>query len=93
VASGKFSIIVCTVYRLQSQTGHPDSTLELIRSLNKLRQDEGSLRYGAIHYLWNDTNVFSYVREHEGNDRLIICLFDIYFTTTFYKTIIMNVDK
>jgi len=57
---------------VENQQGHPDSTLEFIRSMNKLRQDEGSLRYGAIHYLLNDTNVFSYIREHEGNNRILV---------------------
>ncbi|MEE6474145.1 hypothetical protein FKM82_010285 [Ascaphus truei] len=51
---------------VKAQKTKPDSTLNLYRELNILRNNELPIHRGWLCYLWNDSNVFAYVRELDG---------------------------
>ncbi|XP_025020160.1 neutral and basic amino acid transport protein rBAT isoform X2 [Python bivittatus] len=54
------------------QQNHPNSTLNLYRELNSLRSNELPIHRGWTCYIWNDTNVFVYVRELDGLDQVFM---------------------
>uniref|UniRef100_A0A1W7RE84 Amino acid transporter heavy chain SLC3A1 n=1 Tax=Agkistrodon contortrix contortrix TaxID=8713 RepID=A0A1W7RE84_AGKCO len=54
------------------QQNHPNSTLNLYRQLNSLRSSELPIHRGWTCYIWNDTNVFVYVRELDGLDQVFM---------------------
>ena len=54
---------------MQSQSGQDDGIWKKLQELTKLRSSEKSLQFGAIHYGFTDAHVFSFTREHEGNNR------------------------
>nr|XP_009509593.1 PREDICTED: neutral and basic amino acid transport protein rBAT [Phalacrocorax carbo] len=49
-----------------------NSTLNLYRELISLRNDELPIHRGWMCYIWNDSNVFVYVRELDGLDRVFM---------------------
>ncbi|NWI61795.1 SLC31 protein, partial [Calyptomena viridis] len=49
-----------------------NSTLNLYRQLTILRNDELPINRGWMCYIWNDSNVFVYVRELDGLDRVFM---------------------
>ncbi|XP_065535575.1 amino acid transporter heavy chain SLC3A1 [Lathamus discolor] len=49
-----------------------NSTLNLYRELTSLRNNELPLHRGWMCYIWNDSNVFVYVRELDGLDRVFL---------------------
>ncbi|XP_030051663.1 LOW QUALITY PROTEIN: amino acid transporter heavy chain SLC3A1 [Microcaecilia unicolor] len=51
------------------QQDEHNSTLGLYRELNLLRQEELPIHRGWMCSIWNDTNIFAYVRELDGLDR------------------------
>ncbi|XP_063158907.1 amino acid transporter heavy chain SLC3A1 isoform X2 [Candoia aspera] len=51
------------------QQNHTTSTLNLYRELNSLRSNELPIHRGWTCYIWNDTNIFVYVRELDGLDQ------------------------
>ncbi|XP_010177868.1 PREDICTED: neutral and basic amino acid transport protein rBAT [Mesitornis unicolor] len=54
------------------QTTWSNSTLNLYRELTLLRSNELPLHRGWMCYIWNDSNVFVYVRELDGLDRVFM---------------------
>ena len=54
---------------MQSQSELDDGIWKKLQELTKLRSSEKSLQFGATHYGFTNTDVFSYTREHEGNSR------------------------
>ncbi|XP_078086663.1 amino acid transporter heavy chain SLC3A1-like [Mustelus asterias] len=51
---------------------HQNSTLTLYRELSFLRQNELPIHRGWMCYIWNDTDVFAYVRELDGLDTVFL---------------------
>ncbi|KAM6367129.1 amino acid transporter heavy chain SLC3A1 isoform 2-T3 [Alca torda] len=49
-----------------------NSTLNLYRELASLRSNELPIQRGWMCYIWNDSNVFVYVRELDGLDRVFM---------------------
>ncbi|NWR67079.1 SLC31 protein, partial [Bucorvus abyssinicus] len=49
-----------------------NSTLNLYRELTSLRNNELPIHRGWMCYIWNDSNVFVYVRELDGLDRVFM---------------------
>ncbi|XP_071891842.1 amino acid transporter heavy chain SLC3A1 isoform X1 [Anas platyrhynchos] len=49
-----------------------NSTLSLYRELTSLRNNELPIHRGWMCYVWNDSNVFVYVRELDGLDRVFM---------------------
>ncbi|XP_078413315.1 amino acid transporter heavy chain SLC3A1 [Cetorhinus maximus] len=49
-----------------------NSTLTLYRELSFLRQNELPIHRGWMCYIWNDTDVFAYVRELDGLDSVFL---------------------
>ncbi|NWW88738.1 SLC31 protein, partial [Rhynochetos jubatus] len=49
-----------------------NSTLNLYRALTSLRNNELPIQRGWMCYVWNDSNVFVYVRELDGLDRVFM---------------------
>ncbi|NXM79290.1 SLC31 protein, partial [Serilophus lunatus] len=49
-----------------------NSTLNLYRELTLLRRNELPINRGWMCYIWNDSNVFVYVRELDGLDRVFM---------------------
>lgn len=56
----------------QVQKTQPNSTLNLYRELNLLRNNELPIHRGWMCYIWNDSNVFVYLRELDGLDTVFI---------------------
>nr|XP_033791758.1 neutral and basic amino acid transport protein rBAT isoform X2 [Geotrypetes seraphini] len=54
---------------VEVQKDQPNSTLRLYRELNLLRRGELPMHRGWMCYIWNDTNIFAYVRELDGFDK------------------------
>ncbi|NXW05481.1 SLC31 protein, partial [Fregetta grallaria] len=54
---------------VEIQMTGPNSTLNLYRELTLLRNNELPIHRGWMCYIWNDSNVFVYVRELDGLDR------------------------
>lgn len=57
---------------LQVQQIQQNSTLNLYRELSSLRTNELPIHRGWMCYIWNDSNVFAYVRELDGLDRVFM---------------------
>lgn len=49
-----------------------NSTLHLYRELTSLRNNELPIHRGWMCYIWNDSNVFVYVRELDGLDTVFL---------------------
>jgi glycosidase len=60
---------------VESQQNETDGgSVGLIKNLTILRNTEGSLRFGKIHFTYTTGNIFSFVREHQGFDRILVLL-------------------
>ncbi|NWY38906.1 SLC31 protein, partial [Sylvia atricapilla] len=57
---------------VEIQSAWANSTLGLYRALTSLRNDELPLNRGWMCHIWNDSNVFVYVRELDGLDRVFM---------------------
>uniref|UniRef100_A0A8C3T487 Amino acid transporter heavy chain SLC3A1 n=1 Tax=Chelydra serpentina TaxID=8475 RepID=A0A8C3T487_CHESE len=57
---------------VEVQKTQPNSTLNLYRELNLLRSNELPIHRGWMCYIWNDSNVFVYLRELDGLDTVFI---------------------
>ncbi|NXN92568.1 SLC31 protein, partial [Rhinopomastus cyanomelas] len=57
---------------VEIQMSLSNSTLNLYRELTSLRSNELPLQRGWMCYVWNDSNVFVYVRELDGLDRVFM---------------------
>ncbi|NXP56564.1 SLC31 protein, partial [Heliornis fulica] len=57
---------------VQIQMTWSNSTLNLYRELTLLRNNELPIHRGWMCYIWNDRNVFVYVRELDGLDRVFM---------------------
>ncbi|KAG8584231.1 hypothetical protein GDO81_008745 [Engystomops pustulosus] len=60
------------VVNVEVQKTKPDSTLNLYRDLLKLRKNELPLHRGWLCYAWKDNNVFAYVREIDGLNKVFM---------------------
>uniref|UniRef100_A0A6J0UDC0 Amino acid transporter heavy chain SLC3A1 n=1 Tax=Pogona vitticeps TaxID=103695 RepID=A0A6J0UDC0_9SAUR len=54
------------------QQTQQNSTLNLYRELSSLRTNELPIHRGWMCYIWNDSNVFAYVRELDGLNRVFM---------------------
>lgn len=59
---------------MQGQSEDPGSLLTLFRRLSDLRSKERSLLYRDIHILSSGTDLFSYVRQWDQNERFLVVL-------------------
>uniref|UniRef100_A0A8C8RN04 Amino acid transporter heavy chain SLC3A1 n=1 Tax=Pelusios castaneus TaxID=367368 RepID=A0A8C8RN04_9SAUR len=59
---------------VEVQKTQPNSTLNLYRELNLLRKNELPIHRGWMCYIWNDSNVFVYLRELDGLDRVFMMI-------------------
>ncbi|NXL09954.1 SLC31 protein, partial [Mesembrinibis cayennensis] len=57
---------------VEMQMTWSNSTLNLYRELTSLRNNELPIHRGWMCYIWNDSNVFAYVRELDGLDRVFM---------------------
>ncbi|NXT73578.1 SLC31 protein, partial [Zapornia atra] len=57
---------------VEIQMTRSNSTLNLYRELTFLRNNELPIHRGWMCYIWNDRNVFAYVRELDGLDRVFM---------------------
>ncbi|XP_033916850.1 amino acid transporter heavy chain SLC3A1 [Melopsittacus undulatus] len=57
---------------VEMQMTWSNSTLNLYRELTSLRDNELPIHRGWMCYIWNDSNVFVYVREMDGLDRVFL---------------------
>ncbi|XP_071595576.1 amino acid transporter heavy chain SLC3A1 [Heliangelus exortis] len=57
---------------VEIQVTWSNSTLNLYRELTSLRSNELPISRGWMCYIWNDSNVFVYVRELDGLDRIFM---------------------
>ncbi|XP_069810262.1 amino acid transporter heavy chain SLC3A1 [Dendropsophus ebraccatus] len=57
---------------VEVQRAEPNSTLNLYRELIKLRKNELPLHRGWLCYAWRDANIFAYVREFDGMDKVFM---------------------
>ncbi|XP_075060236.1 amino acid transporter heavy chain SLC3A1 isoform X2 [Mixophyes fleayi] len=57
---------------VEVQKSKSDSTLNLYRDITKLRKNELPLHRGWLCYAWNDDNVFAYVREIDGLNKVFM---------------------
>ncbi|NXE76841.1 SLC31 protein, partial [Cochlearius cochlearius] len=57
---------------VETQRNWSNSTLNLYRELTLLRSDELPIHRGWMCYVWNDSNVFVYVRELDGLERVFM---------------------
>ncbi|XP_041036838.1 neutral and basic amino acid transport protein rBAT [Carcharodon carcharias] len=57
---------------VEVETKQQNSTLTLYRQLSFLRQNELPVHRGWMCYIWNDTDVFAYVRELDGLDSVFL---------------------
>ncbi|XP_009471308.1 PREDICTED: neutral and basic amino acid transport protein rBAT [Nipponia nippon] len=57
---------------VEMQMSWSNSTLNLYRELTSLRNNELPIHRGWMCYVWNDSNVFVYVRELDGLDRVFM---------------------
>ncbi|XP_053565327.1 neutral and basic amino acid transport protein rBAT [Bombina bombina] len=66
---------------VEAQKTEPHSTLNLYRELNILRKKELPIHRGWLCYLWNDTNVFAYVRELDGLSKTFMIVLNFWTDT------------
>ncbi|XP_061481399.1 amino acid transporter heavy chain SLC3A1 [Rhineura floridana] len=64
------------------QQGQPNSTLNLYRDLSSLHTNELPILRGWMCYVWNDSNVFVYVRELDGLDQVFMMVLNFGLATT-----------
>uniref|UniRef100_A0A8D0GD98 Amino acid transporter heavy chain SLC3A1 n=1 Tax=Sphenodon punctatus TaxID=8508 RepID=A0A8D0GD98_SPHPU len=64
------------------QKNQPNSTLNLYRALNSLRSNELPIHRGWMCYIWNDSNVFAYVRELDGLNQVFMMVLNFGQQTT-----------
>ncbi|XP_008113929.1 amino acid transporter heavy chain SLC3A1 [Anolis carolinensis] len=64
------------------QQSQPNSTLNLYRELNSLRNNELPIQRGWMCYIWNDSDVFVYVREMDGLDQVFMMVLNFGQETT-----------
>ncbi|XP_075720692.1 amino acid transporter heavy chain SLC3A1 [Rhinoderma darwinii] len=57
---------------VEVQMSKPDSTLNLYREIIQLRKTELPLHRGWLCYVWTDDNVFAYVREIDGLNKVFM---------------------
>ncbi|NXO34965.1 SLC31 protein, partial [Locustella ochotensis] len=57
---------------VEIQSSWSNSTLSLYRALTSLRKDELPMNRGWMCYIWNNSNVFVYVRELDGLNRVFM---------------------
>ncbi|XP_078505804.1 amino acid transporter heavy chain SLC3A1 [Lissotriton helveticus] len=57
-----------TAINVENQKAHPNSSLNLYRELSLLRQNELPIHRGWMCHIYNDKDVFAYVREFDGLD-------------------------
>ncbi|NWR16156.1 SLC31 protein, partial [Emberiza fucata] len=57
---------------VETQSAWSNSTLGLYRALTLLRNEELPMNRGWMCHVWNDSNVFVYVRELDGMDRVFM---------------------
>ncbi|XP_029449198.1 neutral and basic amino acid transport protein rBAT [Rhinatrema bivittatum] len=67
---------------VEVQKSLPNSTLYLYRELNLLRQGELPIQRGWMCHIWNDTNIFAYVRELDGLDNVFMLVLNFGSTST-----------
>lgn len=67
---------------LQVQTNEWNSTLEIYRKLSSLRANELPIHRGWMCYIWNDSNIFVYVRELDGLDQVFMMVLNFGMETT-----------
>ncbi|NXW51259.1 SLC31 protein, partial [Nyctiprogne leucopyga] len=71
-----------------------NSTLNLYRELTLLRNNELPIHRGWMCYIWNDSNVFVYVRELDGLDRVFMMVLNFGQESTIdLKAIIPNLPS
>lgn len=66
----------------QVQKEQQNSTLNLYRDLSSLRTNELPIHRGWMCYVWNDSNVFAYVRELDGLDQVFMMVLNFGFEST-----------
>ncbi|KAM9317461.1 amino acid transporter heavy chain SLC3A1 [Gastrophryne carolinensis] len=59
---------------VEVQKKQPDSTLNLYRDIVKLRKGELPIHRGWLCYAYNDANIFAYVRELDGLNKVFMVL-------------------
>ncbi|XP_066467896.1 amino acid transporter heavy chain SLC3A1 [Tiliqua scincoides] len=64
------------------QENQQNSTLNLYRELSSLRTNELPIHRGWMCYIWNDSNVFAYVRELDGLDQVFMMVLNFGQATT-----------
>ncbi|XP_073420316.1 amino acid transporter heavy chain SLC3A1 [Dendrobates tinctorius] len=67
---------------VEVQKTKSDSTLNLYRDIIQLRKEELPLHRGWLCYAWNDANVFAYVREINGLNKVFMMVLNFGATTT-----------
>ncbi|XP_053167910.1 neutral and basic amino acid transport protein rBAT [Hemicordylus capensis] len=73
---------------------HQNSTLNLYRELSSLRTNELPIHRGWMCYIWNDSNVFVYVRELDGLDKVFMMVLNFGLeTTTDLQTIVPDLPS
>ncbi|XP_015277493.1 PREDICTED: neutral and basic amino acid transport protein rBAT [Gekko japonicus] len=59
-----------------------NSTLKMYRELSSLRANELPIQRGWMCYIWNDSNIFVYVRELDGLDQVFMMVLNFGMETT-----------
>ncbi|KAG8443628.1 hypothetical protein GDO86_008973 [Hymenochirus boettgeri] len=72
---------------VEEQKKQQNSTLNLYRELSRLRNSELPLHRGWLCYIWNDSDVFAYVREVDGMDKVFLMVLN------FGKPSILNLRQ
>ncbi|NXH38223.1 SLC31 protein, partial [Dicaeum eximium] len=79
---------------VEIQSASSNSTLSLYRALTSLRNDELPLNRGWMCHIWNDSDVFVYVRELDGLDRVFMMVLNFgKESTTDLQAIVPNLPS
>ncbi|NXN87517.1 SLC31 protein, partial [Bombycilla garrulus] len=79
---------------VETQSTWSNSTLSLYRALTLLRNDELPMNRGWMCHIWNDSNVFVYLRELDGLDRVFMMVLNFgQESTTDLKAIVPNIPS
>ncbi|XP_005043229.1 PREDICTED: neutral and basic amino acid transport protein rBAT [Ficedula albicollis] len=79
---------------VEIQSTWSNSTLSLYRALTSLRNDELPMNRGWMCHIWNDSNVFVYVRELDGLDRVFMMVLNFGQESTIdLKAIVPNLPS
>ncbi|NXF66137.1 SLC31 protein, partial [Ciccaba nigrolineata] len=79
---------------VESQMTWSNSTLNLYRELTLLRNNELPMHRGWMCYIWNDSDVFVYVRELDGLDRVFMMVLNFGQESTIdLKAIVPNLPS